>query len=204
MQESSVLQFKEHNLSSGIGIGRGGGAISFKDRFMNSCAIDIEQTKNSIIGYLIDSPNESINKKMLEFINQSLGLSASDEINIKILNLFLSVKGKYILINFENKNIVIQNEKEFIDFIQRLDISIFRKENSNNKIVYTSTLNLDSEESNYCYSCSVSKLSGNELQDTLILSTHINSLLQKILLIAYQELKLEIKKNLEKNLPTIG
>lgn len=204
MQESSVLQFKEHKLSSGLGVSRGKDSISFKDRFTNSCAIDIEQTKNSIIRYLIAENNESINKEMLDFITQSLSLNANEEINIKILNLFLSVKGKYILINYENKNIVIQNEKEFIDFIQRLDISIFRKENSNNKILYTSTLNLDSEESNYCYSCSISKLSGNELQDTLILSTHINSLLHKILLIAYQELKLEIKKNLEKNLPTIG
>lgn len=204
MQESSVLQFKEHNLSSGVGIKLEKNTIPFRSRFMNSCAIDIEQTTNSITKYLIAGSNESINKEMLNFINQSLSLTAAEEINIKILNLFLSVKDKYILINFENKNFVVQNEKEFIDFIQKLNISILRKENSNNKIVYASTLNLDSEESHYCYCSSISYLSGNELQDTLILSIHLNSLFQKILLSAYKELKLEIKKNLEKKLPTVG
>lgn len=179
---------------------------SFKDRMLSSYKIEVEKTKNSILKNLFTNVSSEMDEEMKSFVNASVSFNPTDDLNVKILNLFISCQGKYILINFDNKNIIIKNEDDFIDFIQKMNISISFNEGyeHQSKESYISRINLNDEPSKYYFTVYISKLTSNKNQNALILNININSLFQKILIITYYEFQSEIKKLVQKKLPTVG
>lgn len=179
---------------------------SFKERILSAYKVEVEKTKNIILKTFFTEISHERDEEMKSFVHASIGLQPSDELSVKILNLFISFQDKYLLINFDEKNIVIKTEEEFIAFMQRTCVTVKINDGYKNEkyVSYSSRMHLDSDESRYFFSNTISHLTSNKNQNALTLNTNINSLFQKMLLIVYKEFQTEIKKKYQTKLPSVG
>lgn len=177
----------------------------FKSRINKLYELEYQKTSHMVFDTL-DVNNKISFEEIYEFIKESLHIKILNS-NLNIFDILFSHSYSYVICNTYNKNHILKDEFEFINFVEKIYLTLTLKEDplvNNTHISYMVKMVVDDKPQNFHFSVYVKKLNDNKHLNNLTLTMHLNVLLQKLIIIYYTELKKDILKTqsllkLEKN-----
>lgn len=161
----------------------------FSEQIQSKIKTEIDNSTYQIINFLELDNNYFDSIK--EALNIFCEIKVTNNLSVKINSLLLSKANSYILLNHQEKNFILKEERDLIKILESINVVVEKSEEKDKVITY---IKINESEKDFWYSIKFKtpKEIFGSINYYFIIKMTLNNLLQKIIILTYDEL---FKKN---------